>query len=103
MPKRLLTLNHGKLPWPAIDPKANPWIERRIGLTLAESQKAAVAMALGSKVLVITGGPGVGNGDRAQLRLHPRLALGEFEPERDWIEAPALCDFVEGLSAAKAL
>jgi hypothetical protein len=32
-----------------------------------------------------------------------RVALGEFEPERDWIEAPALCDFVEGLSAAKAL
>jgi exodeoxyribonuclease V alpha subunit len=29
-------------------------------LSLAESQKAAVAMALGSKVLVITGGPGVG-------------------------------------------
>jgi ATP-dependent exoDNAse (exonuclease V) alpha subunit len=27
---------------------------------LAESQKAAVAIALGSKVLVITGGPGVG-------------------------------------------
>jgi exodeoxyribonuclease V alpha subunit len=54
-------LNNGKLPWPAIDPgKAIPWIEQRIGLTLAESQKAAVAMALGSKVLVITGGPGVG-------------------------------------------
>jgi exodeoxyribonuclease V alpha subunit len=29
-------------------------------LTLAESQKAAVEMALASKVLVITGGPGVG-------------------------------------------
>src|SRR5271169_4947139 len=59
--ERLLTLNKGKLPWPVIDPgKAIPWIERRIGLTLAESQKAAVAMALGSKVLVITGGPGVG-------------------------------------------
>ena len=35
--------------------------------------------------------------------MHPRLALGEFKPERDWIQAPALCDFVEGLSAAKAL
>jgi exodeoxyribonuclease V alpha subunit len=58
---RLLTLSKGKLPWPWIDPdKAIPWIEQRIGLTLAESQKAAVAMALGSKVLVITGGPGVG-------------------------------------------
>jgi exodeoxyribonuclease V alpha subunit len=56
-----LTLNNGKLPWPSIDPgKAIPWIEQRTGLALAESQKAAVAMALGSKVLMITGGPGVG-------------------------------------------
>jgi exodeoxyribonuclease V alpha subunit len=29
-------------------------------LTLADSQKAAVATALASKVLVVTGGPGVG-------------------------------------------
>jgi exodeoxyribonuclease V alpha subunit len=59
--ERLLTLNKGNLPWPWIDPdKAIPWVERRTGLTLAESQKAAVAMALGCKVLVITGGPGVG-------------------------------------------
>jgi exodeoxyribonuclease V alpha subunit len=59
--ERLLTLNKGNLPWPWIDPdKAIPWVERRTGLTLAESQKAAVAMALGCKELVITGGPGVG-------------------------------------------
>jgi exodeoxyribonuclease V alpha subunit len=58
---RLLTLNKGTLPWPWINPgKAIPWVERRTGLTLAESQKAAVGMALGSKVLVITGGPGAG-------------------------------------------
>src|SRR4029077_19247880 len=50
--ERLLTLNKGKLPWPAIDPgKAVPWIEQRIGLTLADSQRAAVGMALASKVL----------------------------------------------------
>ena len=59
--ERLLTLTRGKLPWASIDPdKAIPWIERRTGLRLAESQKAAVAIALGSKLLVITGGPGVG-------------------------------------------
>jgi exodeoxyribonuclease V alpha subunit len=59
--ERLLTLNKGTLPCTWIDPdKAIPWVERRIGLTLAESQKAAVAMALGAKVLVVTGGPGVG-------------------------------------------
>ena len=34
--------------------------ERRLGVTLAESQQAAVRMALASKVVVITGGPGVG-------------------------------------------
>src|SRR6201996_3002032 len=33
---RLLALNKGQLPWPVIDPdKAIPWIERRIGFTLA--------------------------------------------------------------------
>ena len=40
--------------------KAIPWIEQRTGLVLAESQRSAVALALTSKVLVITGGPGVG-------------------------------------------
>ena len=59
--ERLLTLNNGRIPWPWIDPdKAIPWIEQRTGMTLADSQRAAVAMALASKVLVITGGPGVG-------------------------------------------
>jgi exodeoxyribonuclease V alpha subunit len=59
--ERLSTLIKRKLPWPPIDPgKAIPWIEQRTGLTLAESQGAAVRMALASKVLVITGGPGVG-------------------------------------------
>ena len=49
------------LPWPRIDPdRVVPWIERRIGLTLAPSQGGAVRLALASKVLVITGGPGVG-------------------------------------------
>ena len=59
--ERLLTLANGRLPWPWIDAeKALPWIEQRTGLTLAESQKEAVRLALISKALVITGGPGVG-------------------------------------------
>ena len=59
--ERLLTLVNGKLPWPWIDAeKALPWIEQRTGLTLAESQKAAVRLALNAKAVVITGGPGVG-------------------------------------------
>ena len=59
--ERMLRLAQGALPWSVIDPdKALPWIERKIGLSLAESQIAAVKLALLSKVLVITGGPGVG-------------------------------------------
>ncbi len=59
--ERLRTLANGTLPWPSIDAeKALPWIEQRTGLALAESQTAAVRLALTAKVLVITGGPGVG-------------------------------------------
>jgi len=59
--ERLTRLANGCSPWPWIDPvKALPWAEKRIGLTLAESQVAAVRLALMSKVLVMTGGPGVG-------------------------------------------
>src|SRR4051794_39304030 len=58
---RLTRLANGTLPWPRIDPdKALPWVEGRIGLALAESQVAAIRLALMSKVLVMTGGPGVG-------------------------------------------
>jgi exodeoxyribonuclease V alpha subunit len=59
--ERLTRLVNGVLPWPWIDPgKALPWVEKRIGLALAESQVAAIRLALMSKVLVMTGGPGVG-------------------------------------------
>jgi len=37
-----------------------PWIEQKTGLALAEAQIAAIRLSLLSKVLVITGGPGVG-------------------------------------------
>jgi energy-coupling factor transporter ATP-binding protein EcfA2 len=40
--------------------RAIPWVEKRTKLALAESQIEAVRVALASKVLVITGGPGVG-------------------------------------------
>ena len=59
--ERLMRLANGTLPWPWIDPdKALPWVEGRIGLALAVSQVAAIRLALTSKVLVMTGGPGVG-------------------------------------------
>jgi len=59
--ERLRILASGTLPWPWIDAdKALPWVEQRTGLTLAESQTAAARLALIAKVLVLTGGPGVG-------------------------------------------
>jgi exodeoxyribonuclease V alpha subunit len=58
---RLVRLASGTLPWPYIDAdKALPWAEKHIGLSLAESQVAAIRLALMSKVMVMTGGPGVG-------------------------------------------
>jgi exodeoxyribonuclease V alpha subunit len=59
--QRLQALQQGVLPWPQINPaNAIPWVEARAGIALAESQRAALKLALLSKVLVITGGPGVG-------------------------------------------
>ncbi|WP_300584464.1 ATP-dependent RecD-like DNA helicase [Marivita sp.] len=51
----------GALPWPEIDAdKALPWIEQKTSLTLAASQAEAIRLALCSKLMVVTGGPGVG-------------------------------------------
>ena len=59
--EQLHRIRAGPLPWPEIDAdKALPWIEQKTGLSLAESQAEAVRLALKSKVMVITGGPGVG-------------------------------------------
>ena len=59
--ERLRVLASAEPAWPPIDAaKAIPWVERRTGLQLAASQREAVRIALSSKVLVITGGPGVG-------------------------------------------
>ena len=60
------------LPWDAIDPaRALTWIEERTGLTLAPSQREAIALALSPKIVIITGGPGVGKTTivRAILRI----------------------------------
>jgi exodeoxyribonuclease V alpha subunit len=59
--ERLKAIREGQPPWSAIDAdKAVPWAEAKLGVTLAGSQKTAVRQAMTSKVLVITGGPGVG-------------------------------------------
>jgi exodeoxyribonuclease V alpha subunit len=57
----LARLAAGPMPWPPIDAaKALPWVETKTGLVLAPSQREAVRLALNEKLLVITGGPGVG-------------------------------------------
>ena len=59
--ERLVDLVAGKLPWPDIDvERALPWVEKQSGLSLAPGQAEAVRLALTSKAIVITGGPGVG-------------------------------------------
>src|ERR1700733_12695867 len=58
---RLIRIVNGRLPWARIDEeKALPWVEKRSGLQLADSQRAAIRLALTAKALVITGAPGVG-------------------------------------------
>nr|WP_235790337.1 ATP-dependent RecD-like DNA helicase [Ruegeria pomeroyi] len=59
--EQLNRIRAGALPWQEIDAdKALPWIEHKTGLTLAASQAEAIRLALRSKAMVITGGPGVG-------------------------------------------
>jgi exodeoxyribonuclease V alpha subunit len=51
----------GRPPWPAIDAeKAIDWVEARLGVRLAPGQRDGVGRALSSKILIVTGGPGVG-------------------------------------------
>ena len=59
--ERLRALGSGPTPWPTLDiGRAIPWVEGKTGLVLAPSQREAFQLAVRSKVLVITGGPGVG-------------------------------------------
>ena len=59
--ERLQRIAAGRLPWPGIDvERALPWVARKTGLSLAPGQAEAVRLALTSKAVVITGGPGVG-------------------------------------------
>jgi exodeoxyribonuclease V alpha subunit len=59
--ERLMERAAGRPPWPEIDlAKALPWVEGKTGRVLSPSQAEAVRLVLGSKLAVITGGPGVG-------------------------------------------
>ncbi len=70
-------LAEGAPPWPPINAEtALPWVERHLGLTMAPSQAEAVRTALRSKVMVITGGPGVGKTTIVNAILKILLAKG---------------------------
>ena len=57
----LIARQAGKHPCPEINlEKAIAWVEDKTGLQLAAQQRQAIQLACRSKVLVITGGPGVG-------------------------------------------
>jgi len=57
----LRSLAETRAPFPPIDiPKALEWVRGRLGIELAERQDEAVRAAIGGKLTVITGGPGVG-------------------------------------------
>jgi exodeoxyribonuclease V alpha subunit len=59
--RSLRKLCEGGHPLPALDIEAAlQWVEKRMGLELAATQRDAIRQAATRKVLVITGGPGVG-------------------------------------------
>lgn len=59
--EQLLGLARGPHPCPPIDvEKALVWVQEKVKLELAPSQQDAIRQAVCSKVMIITGGPGVG-------------------------------------------
>jgi ATP-dependent exoDNAse (exonuclease V) alpha subunit len=78
--------------WPAIDvDKAIPWVEHRTKLALADSQKAALRVALVSNVMVITRGPGVGKTtlvDSLPAALLARTHMGRSRSREFLLTAP---------------
>lgn len=59
--ERLAEIARGPHPCPKIDlPVAVDWVQKQLEMTLAEGQQQAFHGAFRNKVLVITGGPGVG-------------------------------------------
>lgn len=58
---RFLSLSARPAAYPPMDvPKAIQWIQKKIGITLAPAQMQAVSTALTHRVVIVTGGPGVG-------------------------------------------
>ncbi len=57
--------------------KALQWVQTKLSITLAEKQKVAIRLAIESKVMVITGGPGTGKTTiiNAILKIFSRLGI----------------------------
>ena len=69
--ERLRALASGRPRWSIGDPEAGvARVERELALRLAPGQRAALAAAVSSKVLVITGGPGTGKTTLVEAILH---------------------------------
>ncbi len=59
--KDLAHIAAGPHPAPGINvPKAIEWVQQKIGIDLADGQKKALHLAVTKKLMVVTGGPGVG-------------------------------------------
>jgi exodeoxyribonuclease V alpha subunit len=59
--RALLGLREGRAPLAAVESEtALAWVEKKMGLELAATQRDALRQATRQKVLVVTGGPGVG-------------------------------------------
>ena len=59
--KKMHQLARNPHPCPAVDfEKALAWVQNKTGIALANAQRDALKTAIRSKVMVITGGPGVG-------------------------------------------
>jgi exodeoxyribonuclease V alpha subunit len=59
--KNIVQLKNGRPPWGTIDcEKALEWAAERTKIILSPTQRDAVTLALKEKVVIITGGPGVG-------------------------------------------
>jgi len=85
---RLGILNQGSLPWPDIDAdKAIEWVEEKHAIALSVTQKQALKQALQAKVMIITGGPGVG---KTTLATNLALALA-----RETSRSVALVDLLK--------
>ena len=83
--ERMLRIADGRTPWPGVDvDRALPWVEQRTGLSLVGSQTDAIRLALTSKVVVVTGGPGVGKTTLVNAILRVLAAKGR---EHDAVRA----------------